>query len=110
MGRAQVVQDLIHTFDQIPEGGVISRTIYHDEQAKITLLGLPPEQKFDTPAELAESPATLQFLQGEGHVMIEEQTYPVQPGSWLRLGAEQGHQISANSEMVVVYTVIKNCE
>jgi quercetin dioxygenase-like cupin family protein len=105
MSRATIIADLA-THQPIPPDGIISRTIYRDDQVKSVLFG------FDTGQELSEHtasmPATLHIVQGHATLTLGDETIEAGPGTWVAMPAGLSHAVVARTPVVLLLTLIKD--
>lgn len=91
---------------EIPENGILSRTIHQDDQVKVLVFG------FDTGQELSEHtasmPAVLYFLQGEARLTLGEEAMEVSAGAWVHMQPNLAHSIYAKTPVVMLLELIKN--
>ena len=57
---------------QIPENGILSRTLYQDEHVKVLIFGFAPGQELS--AHTAPMAASLYFVSGEAHLTLGGET------------------------------------
>jgi quercetin dioxygenase-like cupin family protein len=88
-----------------PSGGILSRTIFSDDQAKVVLFA------FDTGQELSEHtaavPAIVQILSGEGSITVGGDLHEARPGTWLHMPPRMPHSVTAATPMVMLLTLLK---
>lgn len=88
-----------------PSGGILSRTIFSDERAKVVLFA------FDTGQELSEHTAAVeaivQILSGEGTIVVGSDVYEARPGAWLHMPPRTPHSLTAVTPMVMLLTLLK---
>jgi quercetin dioxygenase-like cupin family protein len=89
----------------IPKDGILSRTIYQDDQVKVLVFG------FDTGQELSEHttsmPAVLHFLQGEARLTLGEDQMEVGVGAWVHMPPNLAHSIYAKTPVVMLLQLMK---
>lgn len=90
---------------EIPRNGILTRTLYADEQVKVVIFG------FDTGQELSEhtasTPALLHFLQGEARLKLGLDSMEVRAGAWVRMPAQLAHSIQARTPVVMLLLLLK---
>lgn len=97
---ANLVSDI-----NIPQDGILSRTIYSDDQVKVVLFGLDKGQELSEHS--AAMPAIVQVLQGEAMIGLGSETFAAGPGSWLHMAARQVHSVHALEPLVMLLTLLK---
>ncbi|MCC6626767.1 MAG: cupin domain-containing protein [Chloroflexi bacterium] len=105
MAHTTIIADLA-THQPIPPDGIISRTVYRDEQIKTLLFG------FDTGQELSEHtasmPAIIQIIQGQAQLRLGDETIEAEPGAWIAMPAGLNHAVVARTPVVMLLTLIKD--
>jgi len=88
-----------------PAEGILSRTIYDDEQFKAVVFG------FDQGQELTEhtalKPAILQIIRGEATLTLGDDTVEVQAGAWIHMPAGLRHAVKARTQVVMLLLLLK---
>ena len=90
---------------QIPENGILSRTLQSDEKSKIVAFGFAPGQELS--AHTAPMPAVLYFVQGEATLKLGEDTMDAGPGTVVHMKPQLEHGIHAKSPLVMLLVLIK---
>ena len=89
----------------IPADGIISKTIYQDEQVKAILFG------FDAGQELSEHtasmPAVLHIVQGEASLTLGSDAMDGSAGTWVHMPAHLPHSITATTPTVMLLLLLK---
>ena len=85
---------------KIPEKGILSHTLYNDDQLKIVLFGFSPGQELT--AHTAPMPATLMFLKGEASVSLGEDNLEVAEGALIQMAPKLTHGIVAKTPMMML--------
>jgi quercetin dioxygenase-like cupin family protein len=98
------VEDLA-TMIEIPPDGVLSRTIYADNQVKAVIFG------FDTGQELSEHtasmPAIIHIAKGQAHITLGGDAHQASPGTWIHMPANLSHSIYATTPTVMLLLLLK---
>ncbi len=89
----------------VPEKGILSHTLYNDEQTKIILFGFAPGQELT--AHTAPMPATIQVLAGEATLTLGADTCEVQPGCLIHMRPQLVHGVVARSPFQMLLTLHK---
>jgi len=90
---------------EIPKQGILSRTLYNDDQVKLVLFGFSEGQELS--AHTAPMPASLYFLQGEGSLTLGDEQMPVRAGSFAHMTPELRHAIVAQTPLVMLLVMMK---
>jgi quercetin dioxygenase-like cupin family protein len=89
---------------EIPKNGILSRTIYADDQVKVIIFG------FDTGQELskhtASSSAMLHIIKGKARLTLGTDAMEVSDGAWARMEPKLEHAIFALSPVVMVLYIL----
>ena len=90
---------------EIPKNGILSRTLYANEQVKVIVFG------FDTGQELskhtASSTAMLHILKGEATLTLGEDVMEVHEGAWARMAPKLEHAIFAKTPVVMLLYMLQ---
>jgi len=90
---------------EVPEDGVLSRTLFSDKQLNAVIFG------FDTGQELSEhtasQPAIIQIVKGEATLTFGGDTYEAGPGTWVHMPAHLSHSVYAKSSLVMLLLLLK---
>jgi quercetin dioxygenase-like cupin family protein len=101
------IADLAKQVD-IPADGILSRTLYNDEQVKVVLFG------FDAGQELSEHtasmPAILHIVRGEALLTLGDDSLEAEAGAWVRMPPELRHGVYAKTPVVMLLLLIKTGE
>jgi quercetin dioxygenase-like cupin family protein len=88
-----------------PNRGILSRTIYDDEQVKAVVFG------FDAGQELTEhtasKPAILQIIRGEAMLGLGDDTIEAKAGTWVHMQSGLRHAVKATTPMVMLLLLLK---
>lgn len=90
---------------QVPEKGVLSQTLFDDENTKIILFGFAPGQELA--AHSAPMPATIQVVSGEGTLSLGSETVPVSAGCLVHMRPQLIHGIVARTPLKMLLTLHK---
>jgi quercetin dioxygenase-like cupin family protein len=98
------IEDLA-TFIEVPQDGVLSRTVYSDERIKAVIFG------FDTGQELSEHtasmPAIIHIVKGEARLTLGEDIREVGAGAWVHMPANLSHSVHATTPLVMLLLLLK---
>ncbi|MGQ9572819.1 MAG: cupin domain-containing protein [Dehalococcoidia bacterium] len=97
------IANLVKEVD-IPPNGILSRTLYSDEQLKVVLFG------FDAGQELSEHtasmPAILHVIQGEAHLTLGDDPLEAGAGTWVHMPAQLQHSVRAKTPLVMLLLLL----
>ncbi len=89
----------------IPSKGILSRTLFQDDQVKVVLFG------FDAGQELSEHtasmPATLQIIKGEARLQLGDDWLDATSGFWVHMPAQLRHSVRAKTPVVMLLVLLK---
>lgn len=90
---------------QPPADGILSRTIYQDDQIKTVIFGFGSGQELSE--HTASKPAMLFFVKGEASVGLGDDVKEAQPGTWVHMPAGLKHSIKAKTPVVMLLVLLK---
>ena len=88
-----------------PADGILSRTIFQDDQVKGVLFGFAAGQELSE--HTASKPAMLSFVQGEATVGLGDDKHEARPGTWVHMPAGLKHSIQAKTPVVMLLVLLK---
>jgi quercetin dioxygenase-like cupin family protein len=88
-----------------PADGILSRTIYQDDQVKVVVFGFGQGQELSE--HTASKPAMLFFVKGEATVGLGDDRKEAQAGSWVHMPAGLKHSIKAKTPVVMLLVLLK---
>lgn len=88
-----------------PADGILSRTVFQDDQVKAVLFGFGPGQELSE--HTASKPAMLCFIKGEATVGLGGDMKEAQAGTWVHMPAGLTHSIHAKSPLVMLLILLK---
>jgi quercetin dioxygenase-like cupin family protein len=90
---------------EIPVDGILSRTLYTDEQVKVVLFG------FDAGQELSEhtasTPAIMHIIQGEAGLTLGDDSFEARTGAWVHMPPQLQHSLRAKTPVVMLLLLLK---
>jgi len=89
----------------IPENGILSRTLYNDDQVKLVLFGFAAGQELS--AHTAPMAASLQFVSGEAKLTLGEDVREVKAGGFVFMPPQLPHGILARTPLVMLLAMYK---
>jgi quercetin dioxygenase-like cupin family protein len=90
-------ENLTDLMREIPEGSIVSRTLYKDKAVNVVLFGFAAGEALSE--HTAAQPAIIQILSGEGTLTLGADVKAVQAGSWVRMPATTKHSLLAKTPM-----------
>lgn len=88
-----------------PADGILSRTIFQDDQLKAVVFGFGQGQELSE--HTASKPAMLFFVKGEGMVGLADDVCEAQTGTWVHMPAGLRHSIKATTPVVMLLVLLK---
>jgi quercetin dioxygenase-like cupin family protein len=98
------IADLAKEVDT-PVDGILSRTLYTDEQVKVVLFGFGAGQELSE--HTASTPAILHIVQGEAHLTLGEDSVEARAGAWVRMPPHLQHSVHAKTPVVMLLLLMK---
>ena len=90
---------------QIPENGILSRTLHNDDHVKVVIFGFAPGQELS--AHTAPMAASLYFVQGEARLTLGEDVEDIKAGAFVHMPPQLPHGILARTPVVMLLTMHK---
>ncbi len=91
---------------EVPENGILSRTLQSDDRTKIIQFTFAPGQELS--AHTAPMPATLYFLEGEASLLLGDDRMDAVEGTFVYMTPNLPHGIKAKTQVVMLLTMVKN--
>ena len=88
-----------------PEDGILSRTLYNDEQVKAVIFGFGKGQELSE--HTASTPAILHFIRGEAKLTIGDDEMVARAGAWVHMAPDSKHSIQATTPVVMLLMLMK---
>jgi quercetin dioxygenase-like cupin family protein len=88
-----------------PADGILSKTIYQDDQIKAVVFGFGQGQELSE--HTAAKPAMLFFVKGEASVGLGDDMQEAQAGTWVHMPVGLKHSIKAKTPMVMLLVLMK---
>ncbi len=85
--------------------GILSKTIYHDDQIRAVVFGFGQSQELSE--HTAAKPAMLFFVKGEASVGLGDDVQEAQAGTWVHMPAELKHSIKARTPVVMLLVLME---
>lgn len=90
----------------VPENGILSRTLQTDDRTKIIQFTFAPGQELS--AHTAPFPATLYFIEGEASLLLGDDRKDAAAGTFVYMTPNLSHGIKARTKVVMLLTMVKN--
>ncbi|HWB98286.1 MAG TPA: cupin domain-containing protein [Bryobacteraceae bacterium] len=90
---------------QIPENGILSRTLYNDDHVKILAFGFAAGQELS--AHTAPMSASIYIHSGEAALTLGEDRYDAQAGTLVHMPPQLTHGILAKTPVVMLLQMYK---
>jgi quercetin dioxygenase-like cupin family protein len=88
-----------------PADGILSRTIYQDDQFKAVVFGFGQGQELSE--HTASKPAMLFFVKGEAVVGLGDDVKDAGPGTWVHMTPGLKHSIRTKTPVVMLLVLVK---
>lgn len=98
------IQDLSASIE-IPENGILSRTVYEDAHVKAVLFGFSPGQELSE--HTASKPAMLLFLRGEADVKLGSERVQAAAGAWIHMPPHLPHAVRTGAPTAMLLVLFK---
>jgi quercetin dioxygenase-like cupin family protein len=90
---------------EIPQRGILSRTLYNDDDVKLVLFGFSAGHGLS--AHTAPMPASLYFLEGEADLTLGADTQVVKAGAFAHMPPHLNHAVVAKTPLVMLLIIMK---
>ena len=90
---------------QIPQNGILSRTLYNDEHVKVLVFGFAPGQELS--AHTAPMAASIYIVSGEAKLTLGEDTMEAKSGAFVHMPPQLTHGIIAKTPVVMMLQMYK---
>jgi quercetin dioxygenase-like cupin family protein len=90
---------------EIPENGILSRTLFEDEHVKILVFGFAPGQELS--AHTAPMSASIYIHSGEARLTLGPDNVDVQAGAFVHMPPQLPHGIFARTAVVMMLHMYK---
>jgi quercetin dioxygenase-like cupin family protein len=89
----------------IPVDGILSRTLYSDEQVKAVVFAFGPGQELSE--HTASMPAIIHIVKGEAQLTLGSDVIEASAGTWVHMPAQLRHRVQARTPMVMLLLLLK---
>jgi quercetin dioxygenase-like cupin family protein len=96
----------LETEVQIPENGILSRTLHNDDHVKVVIFGFAPGQELS--AHTAPMAASLYLVSGEAQLRLGNDVEEVKAGAYVHMTPKLQHGIVARTPVVMLLTMLKD--
>ena len=93
---------------EIPENGILSRTLHNDDCLKVVLFGFAPGQELS--AHTAPFAASLYFVRGDARLTLGEDTRDIGAGAFAHMPPKLQHGIVALTPVVMLLMMYKQAQ
>ncbi len=90
---------------EIPENGILSRTLFEDAHVKILVFGFAPGQELS--AHTAPMSASIYIHSGEARLTLGPDSVEVQAGAFVHMPPQLPHGIFATTAVVMMLQMYK---
>jgi quercetin dioxygenase-like cupin family protein len=90
---------------EIPSDGILSRTLYADDQVKVVLFAFSVGQELSE--HTASTPAMIQIVKGEARLVLGGETIEAHTGTWVYMPAQLAHSLEARTPLVMLLVLLK---
>src|SRR5512142_2481148 len=90
---------------QIPENGILSRTLHNDDHLKVVIFGFAAGQELS--AHTAPFAASIYFVRGEAQLTLGEDKREVSAGAFAHMSPKLQHGIVARTPTVMLLLMMK---
>ena len=90
---------------QVPPDGILSRTVFDDDQVKAVWFGFAPGQELSE--HTASMPAIIQILEGEARLTLGAEATEARAGAWIHLPAQLPHGVRAITQVTMLLLLLK---
>lgn len=97
---AEIIKEI-----DIPQRGILSRTLYEDADAKVVLFGFSAGNELS--AHTAPMPAALYFLEGEADLTLGTESQAVKAGAFAHMPPYLNHAIVAKTPLIMLLLMMK---
>lgn len=93
------------TLSDIPEDGILSRTIHNDAQIRVVYFGFAAGEELTE--HTSAMPAILQIITGKARLTLAGDTLETQGGTWVYMPANLPHSVVAETPTVMLLLMLK---
>ncbi|MBP1687102.1 MAG: Cupin 2 conserved barrel domain protein [Deltaproteobacteria bacterium] len=89
----------------IPSDGILSRTVYNDDQVKAVVFAFGAGQELSE--HTASMPAIIQILQGTARLTLGTDQIEASAGMWIHMPAQLPHTLQARTPVIMLLLLLK---
>lgn len=90
---------------QPPESGRQSIVLADNDNAKVVMFAFAAGDGLNE--HVAPLPVIIQIINGEAELTVGEELVKGKPGTWIQMSAKTPHSIKAQSQLVMLLTLLK---
>ena len=90
----------------VPEGGILSRTVLKAPDVNVILFHFAPGEELSE--HTAAVPAILHFLEGTAQLTVGDHVQQAHAGTWVHMAAHTPHSIVAETAVSMLLLMLKN--
>ena len=90
---------------QLPDKGILSRTLHNDEKLKVVLFSFAQGEELSE--HTASMPAVLHFLRGEAKLTLGGDVMEAVANTWIHMPSGLSHSIQAKTPVVMLLLLLK---
>ena len=102
------VADLGKEMGDIPKDGILSRTIYSDNQVKAVLFGFDQGQELSE--HTASMPAIINIVKGNARIKLGNEFFEARDGAWIRMEPGLNHSVYARTQLIMLLLILKTAD
>lgn len=88
-----------------PADGIVSRSLHDDESCRVVLFSFAAGQQLSD--HTAAVPVTMEVVEGDAEIGVEDETIEAPAGTWLHLAANTPHSVVARTPVTLLLTLLK---
>jgi quercetin dioxygenase-like cupin family protein len=90
---------------KVPEDGIVSRTLYQDDNVKAVAFGFAPGQELSE--HTASMPGIMHFISGSADITVGTTPSQAGPGTWVAMKPNVPHSVLARENTIMLLLLIK---
>jgi quercetin dioxygenase-like cupin family protein len=90
----------------VPSEGILSRTIYDDNDLRAVWFGFAPGEELSE--HTTSMPAVIQIVHGESDIVVGGEPIDGHPGTWVHMAAHLPHSIHARTPTIMLLLMLKS--
>ncbi len=101
-----LIDQLTALAGDIPQDGILSRTVYSDDHLKAVLFAFDSGQSLSE--HTASQAAVLHFLQGEAELTLGGAVHAAAAGTWVHMPPQLPHSVTARTPLIMLLLLLKD--